>query len=1125
MRRRPARQDPETTEQANQEFYRRHPERDPDNGGQGIDPVSRDDARMREEWMDIYEQSGGETEIVPLNEPPLGCAVQPCRQSWIHIIVVDNETGRRIPNAVVLLKPSGGEPTPCRLNENGEHHFSDVSPGTWELLNAPLVAGQNVHDIAVRQTTQGIISPVTIESLDHLPEDSDLDDGSREESNEEHQTQAVLVSKVKEHYFSEGERLGDVASRGGWTEAEFLRFNFGPLEDPEERRQALLSDVGVLQFDEYDDPVFSGWEVPGRMWYLDQEYSAQLATEKVHIIKVEAVERPFRLELETVDEVGHRLPSQSLRLLPTCGEPIEIQTNELGYWSADEIRIAGLLTFEQQDGQLLYFAIGGQYRTDLERQQAVINPLLMYRGLISLSRQRRTEEVRARRRELRRRYFLPRRTVESNDFENDDSEIRHPSDLEQLVFRPGEDSDGSPIPDTDTPLEQPNRRLFRNSTDNVFVAAGWREGEDSPPISRLVQELEQFFFDYHPTGTSRLRKPIFIIVSGSVVRVIGPEHDVLGEFRLGDGVEIRDYGGYVDYVSGGRINPYLDIVERRFIISKYFQNGHRVNILRQQEPEFFRLLLEEDEYRFNGLMRSYPLNPRVLYIFPPDYGTWSLLARNGGSGFLEEYPPSAEDSALFERVHQRNLNVMGEVRWAYEAYLSWYVAQVEEIPDQVRSAPEETDDQGRSAPEPARMEAALRRLGPPNSPFRFPMPASLDKNVPVEERAMLGIAQANSEPTALRAWRAISAFLDTVWDRQSDGSIRFVAKFEPQAGGRMHLGPDIDQRVGPARARFLAGYGRVANMKLETNAAYDPAQNQLIAGSNTVLEVGEDVVLAAEAGASSFLLGKLKAEMEARGSRLRETELSTGDYKNTLKVEFGASAIARVGPPLIGRKRSQRIRAVELEISDNGDYEFTMDRFISVIPITVGGNTLQYNTFIGSCHDVEGPGIRRSAGVASVSGATSGKICFGVRVQLLRPDTIIAFLTRAPGFFERMSWYDVVRVGMTWNHLTQDTQEALYIIGWTDPDLWDRRHSLLADEWPEATRTRWVDLQPVVQVAAIALGIRGDESNRNWVSSWNQIEAWPGIEGGDTLEGLMDDARDLVPDGLSSLTEGRQSIE
>lgn len=1040
---------------------------------------------------------------------PGQAAVSPCLDCWIKFIVVDEETERRIPHVVLLLKPPDGPTRPFRTNERGELHLADIACGFWELKNAPQLQSSFVNEQVIRATTQGVVSPVDIESLDEVPADHADEVNRMDEEDETVSAQVSIVSKIIEHSVQTGDRLDALAQTAGWTEEQLLEFNFGPLQGLLDRRQALIAGLGVRQLDESGQPVFSGNEEPGRLWYLDQGYSAQLETEKVHVIRVSAVLRPFRLELETVDELGHRLPNQSIRLIPTSGQEISLQTNTAGYWSEENISVAGHLRVESDTNDRLYFAFGGQYRTDLDRPQPMINPLLVYRGLITIVRQRRTDEVRRRRRELRQRYFEP--GTGGDHVDNADADIRHPSVLERISFRPGINPNGSEVAELDGPPEQPNRRRFRNSTDNVFVAAGWREGQDQPPIDNLVRILRQFILDYHPTASDEARQPKLLIVIGRQVLAFNPDGVRWDEFELTEGYEIRDYGGYVSFVRNNRLNPFLDIVESRFIVSRVFAHGQAFptqDTSRDDSQDDWlleNLLTEASRTRFHSFQDTFPINMTALYVFPPDYGTWSLLSRHGGSGFLEEYPQSRQDQGLFDRIHRRNMMVMEEVRVAYEAYLSWYENQLDGFLEEVENTPAEPDADGVAPTRDARLEQLLLQLGPPNSPFSFPLPASLDPDIPVERDAIIAISRANSRQTALPAFIKIARYLDIVWNRQSDGSIRFLATFEPEATGRLHVGPHFDTQVDVARMQALAGYGRVRKIKLAMNYGFDPVQEQIFQDSERTYETGHDLTVRREISASA-LSARIREVHGASISSSVETNEETGDFENkiNLKIQW------RGGNNVTNRFAGRQSDLVDLEITDTGKVDLILGYPPSLRGFRITHDSAGRNTYFGYCHVWSGPGTSTSVGGAGASVDTEMRVCVGARIQALSSDSVRGFFS-PHYFFGGMNWSQIVSHGMTWNHLTQDVQEALIMLGWTNPDIWDRRHNLSEDEWPLPPLTRWHDLHLAERAAASDLGIR----RASWTASWQRINGWPGIQGGVRLQDDIEQNVNLIQDNIN----------
>src|SRR5690606_29846548 len=66
-----------------------------------------------------------------------------------------------------------------------------------------------------------------------------------------------------------------------------------------------------------------------------------------------------------------------------------------------------------------------------------------------------------------------------------------------------------------------------------------------------------------------------------------------------------------------------------------------------------------------------------LAYLVPQGGVAAIIAYNGGTGLLENYPGG--DSAMNQRVHDRNRLVVANADRAYGSYLRAYISRVREI--------------------------------------------------------------------------------------------------------------------------------------------------------------------------------------------------------------------------------------------------------------------------------------------------------------------------------------------------------------------------------------------------------------------------------------------------------------
>jgi len=99
----------------------------------------------------------------------------------------------------------------------------------------------------------------------------------------------------------------------------------------------------------------------------------------------------------------------------------------------------------------------------------------------------------------------------------------------------------------------------------------------------------------------------------------------------------------------------------------------------------------------------------------------------------------------------------------------------------------------------------------------------------------------------------------------------------------------------------------------------------------------------------------------------------------------------------------------------------------------------------------------------------SSKLFLGVSAQGLRPDTVMAFVSNAPGFFDRRPLSDLLSRNTQWNDLTYREQLKLEGLGFS-MDFWDDKHTHSLRDYPESARKQYHELAPREQVAVVHLG-------------------------------------------------------
>lgn len=112
----------------------------------------------------------------------------------------------------------------------------------------------------------------------------------------------------------------------------------------------------------------------------------------------------------------------------------------------------------------------------------------------------------------------------------------------------------------------------------------------------------------------------------------------------------------------------------------------------------------------------------------------------------------------------------------------------------------------------------------------------------------------------------------------------------------------------------------------------------------------------------------------------------------------------------------------------------------------------------------------------------SSKLFLGVSAQGLRPDTVMAVVSNAPGFFERRSLSALLSNRTKWNDLTFKEQLKLEVLGFT-MEFWDDKHNHPLEDFPASATKAYSDLEPREQVAIVHLGF----NSTTWPSEIKKV--------------------------------------
>ncbi|SEA13881.1 hypothetical protein [Rubrimonas cliftonensis] len=809
--------DPAAVSAANDAFYAAHPEMIAADGARIPIGDGADQAAYRTEWMDHYVAAGGALEgddPTPAEEP-----VQPCPLSWIKFQFLAKEGDLPLAGVeAVVMDPNGAERR-ATSDAQGVIEIRPAAPGAWAIYTP--IEGRTISDTFHLTSSAEAGAPVT---ASQTPEPEPRPGQTPAEDPNQTRAEAMpwaprAFAEITKHKVQDGDDLVGLAEQVGLTWDELAFFNFG-VKEPEQINRQLRDLVGCTNADANGNYWFTGEDDPGMM-FLPWPFGADgLATETVHIFRGESVERPVKLELQTVDALGYRVGGVSLTLVTVEGVEIPVTTDGEGYWT-DTLMLTGPVDVFHESGDRAHFfvdAYGAADQADsnegpvgaTELVEARLDPLLVRRALSSILVPGVTADpTLAERDTLRRRYG------------------RTPADREAAqavsgVSGEGDTEAGDGGPDSDRAAGAFVHRAVHMAVDNVFAAP--LAGED------FFLTLDQWLKDRHPTAGSG-RGYYLMVARGSTLYVgevsggsftekatfeIDTSLVYAGDVTLPDGrtVTARNaYGAYAAFEVGRPEPVYFDLETRSQPLSDFNQLDD-VDTLQEI------VVGADQQQKLIDLQRS--LNPKVgvFYLYPENEPRRGAAALLGGCGLLENYPA---DGAVNARVHARNRMTAQAANAAYRSVISEYVDGVEAV----------TTVQ------------ALHDLGPPMQPYIFPTPAGATR---AQALQLLG----DQSESSFRAWKAVSEKLAELENRHSSGSMFFRTKFE--------FASAVNSPVG-------GGTGKVSfNFDI---------------GTDGYLEKTERTVEAA-VGPGGVTIPGLRSAGTAQLKR--EVNVETGETKDTLEV-------------------------------------------------------------------------------------------------------------------------------------------------------------------------------------------------------------------------------------------------
>jgi len=508
-------------------------------------------------------------------------------------------------------------------------------------------------------------------------------------------------------------------------------------------------------------------------------------------IKVEPIPSLVWVDLQTIDELGYRVKNVDLKLDPDQGPTIQITTDDLGYWS-DRILAGNKVRVTMADGQPVRFGatLSTQMPSGDTEDTAVLVPIVGSRTITDLIVPVTDQKIIEEHRKQVNRYGRHPKN-ESNSVRSGGSVVKVGEQPRKTSARVKGAKD-----------QRVTRRTFgQHAADNLFIAAGF---EKEYPLDLLQEILHEWLNDHHPTA---IRRGYWLnIILNNKVLLFDDSKKKLGEFnfkkehtingRLGAYALQQFYG-----VAGNIYFADMNSQTSGFTRSRPKELTKKPNEQdpaeaekptdaiqdeppkRNEKNEDFSIsdVVEPSEQQtYDSLVRSQAAQGKVelLYIFM-EQGLRLLLAYNGGTGLLENYPG---DKSMHKTIHRRNKLVAQNISVAYSVYIRYYIGQIEDISATLTKA-----DKALGKPHP---EIQLHRLGPPTSTFEFPVPIGASKQ---QYKDILQAYQKGQYESELTAWKAITKKLNEIRGKRTEGSIWFNVEFSAEAGN--FLGPLSDASV------------------------------------------------------------------------------------------------------------------------------------------------------------------------------------------------------------------------------------------------------------------------------------------------------------------------------------------
>jgi len=549
--------------------------------------------------------------------------------------------------------------------------------------------------------------------------------------------------------------------------------------------------------------------------------------------------------------------------------------------------------------------------------------------------------------------------------------------------------------------------------DNLALSAGWDKGKNTPDIDNLCEEITPVFKCIAPTIGKNWN--LYLIQDN-----IMTYYDSEGEFK---------YKFQLNTVLRGKVGAYtLFQVDNDLYTAGMYDmttglndptTKSKISIEEIIVGEEGKKVYKDSLYLYNGAREIVGIKKvPVLYLAPANWAQWTAVAYHAGSGILDEY---IGDDDYNENAHERNLRVIDTCNAFYRGEINKYIEKVKAI-------------------EPKLGENAVRKLGPPPEPYRFPIPLTARKAPIAQKNWDLKLASKMGECSTYFAWLAIT---NKLWDinlmrwksteaRHSEGNIflRIKLTVEPNAGELLDKASDW-LLFGHLSTYEKAGY----------EFTFDAGTDGVTTGHKKTLSVVENGGI------------KIPGKVDLGLGRTIEIDTSgAGDNKMIYNIDAGGYGVS---------------------FTPNG--AFAMKGPAGPLPINATSHWDPDKASGGYGITFSIPGV--------------GGVYIGLEHTNIKMGTLLAYTSGAPGFFEKKSCDDLVKT--FWNGLTLQETAKLQVLGWNQ-DLWDFMEFLdFNNDFPSSTKSSLSSLKIEERIAAIHLGFTGEYAT-NWKKFWLNLSSKEG---------------------------------